>query len=103
MNDFTATTTATIDSAKAEAFSGEMLAVLNHGFLALLTSVGHRTRLFETMAALPPATSADIANVAGLHERYVREWLGGMVSLAASSNTRRRRKPTGSHRSMLPA
>jgi SAM-dependent methyltransferase len=57
-----------------------MVSVLNHGFLALLTSVGHRTRLFETMAALPPATSADVANAAGLHERYVREWLGGMVA-----------------------
>ena len=29
---------------------------------------------------LPGATSSEIASAAGLNERYVREWLGGMVS-----------------------
>jgi 2-polyprenyl-3-methyl-5-hydroxy-6-metoxy-1,4-benzoquinol methylase len=32
------------------------------------------------MAGLPPATSAQIAEAAGLNERYVREWLGGMTT-----------------------
>jgi SAM-dependent methyltransferase len=32
------------------------------------------------MAGLPPSTSAQIADAAGLNERYVREWLGGMVA-----------------------
>ena len=32
------------------------------------------------MAGLPPATSAQIADAAGLNERYVREWLGGMTT-----------------------
>lgn len=68
-----------VDSARAEAFAGRMLDVLNHGFLNLLISVGHQTRLFEVMTALPASTSAAIAEAAGLQERYVREWLGGMV------------------------
>lgn len=72
--------TVTLDPARAEAFSGRMVTVLNHAFLALLTSVGHQTRLFETMASLPPATSGQIAQAAGLQERYVREWLAGMVT-----------------------
>lgn len=77
----TTTTSATpIDAAKAEAFAGEMVGMLNHAFLALLTSVGHQTRLFEVMSALPPATSGRIAEAAGLQERYVREWLAGMVT-----------------------
>jgi len=76
----TTAVTGTIDVGKAEAFAAQVMGTLNHGFLALLTSVGHRTRLFETMAGLPPATSEDIANAAGLQERYVREWLGGMVA-----------------------
>lgn len=63
----------------APAFADRMLGVLNDGLLALLTSVGHRTALFDTMAGLPPSTSAEIAAAAGLDERYVREWLGGMV------------------------
>lgn len=68
------------DTARAEAFAGRMLAALNDGSLCLMTSIGHRTGLFDTMQELPPATSAEIAAAAGLHERYVREWLGAMVT-----------------------
>ena len=68
------------DSGKAEAFAGEFLAALNHGALCLMTSVGHRTGLFDTMSELPPSTADAIAQKAGLNERYVREWLGAMVT-----------------------
>jgi SAM-dependent methyltransferase len=69
-----------IDEAKAEAFGGRMLGMLNDAFLALLTSIGHQTGLFDVLADLPPSTSEQIAAAAGLNERYVREWLGGMVT-----------------------
>lgn len=69
-----------IDTAKAEAFAGRFLAALNHGALCLMTSIGHRTGLFDTMSTLPPSTSEEIAARAGLSERYVREWLGAMVA-----------------------
>jgi hypothetical protein len=46
---------------KAEVFAEKMVGLLNDGALALLTSIGHRTRLFDTMAILPPATSHQIA------------------------------------------
>lgn len=68
------------DKAAAEAFAERMLGVLNAGALCLMTSLGHRTRLFDTLAALPPSTSEAIARSAGLNERYVREWLGAMVT-----------------------
>jgi 2-polyprenyl-3-methyl-5-hydroxy-6-metoxy-1,4-benzoquinol methylase len=68
------------DAARAEAFAGHMLGVVNGGFLSLMVSIGHQTGLFDTMATCPPATSAAIATAAGLDERYVREWLGAMVS-----------------------
>ncbi|MCB0190926.1 MAG: methyltransferase domain-containing protein [Anaerolineae bacterium] len=64
---------------KAEAFAEKMVGVLNQGALALMTSIGHRTRLFDTMAELPPATSHQIAEATGLDERYVREWLHALV------------------------
>ncbi len=64
---------------KAEAFAEKMIGVLNDGALALMASIGHRTKLFDTMAILPPATSAQIAEATGLQERYVREWLNAMV------------------------
>jgi 2-polyprenyl-3-methyl-5-hydroxy-6-metoxy-1,4-benzoquinol methylase len=45
-----------------------------------MASIGHRTGLFDVLRQLPPATSEEIAAKAGLHERYVREWLGAMVT-----------------------
>ena len=61
-------------------FEDEMLDVMNKAALALLLSVGHRTKLFDTMAKLAPSTSQEIATAANLNERYVREWLGGLVT-----------------------
>lgn len=71
---------AEFDDAKAEAFAGQLLAALNHGSLCLMASIGHRTGLFDAMRGLPPATSAEIAQQANLDERYVREWLGALVT-----------------------
>ncbi len=68
------------DSQKAEAFAGRLLASLNAGGLCLMASIGHRTGLFDAMRDQPPMTSVEIASRAGLNERYVREWLGAMVT-----------------------
>jgi 2-polyprenyl-3-methyl-5-hydroxy-6-metoxy-1,4-benzoquinol methylase len=68
------------DQTKAEAFAGNVLTTLNHGALCLMVSIGHRTGLFDVMSKSPPATSTEIASRAGLDERYVREWLGAMVT-----------------------
>lgn len=65
---------------KSKAFSEKMLDMLNHGALSLMVSIGHRTGLFDTMNRLAPASSEQIAVSAGLNERYVREWLGAMVT-----------------------
>ena len=71
--------TETLDTSRAEAFGERMLGALNDAALILMCSIGHRTGLLDTMAQLPPSTSAKIANEAGLQERYVREWLAVMV------------------------
>jgi 2-polyprenyl-3-methyl-5-hydroxy-6-metoxy-1,4-benzoquinol methylase len=68
------------DAAKADAFAENLLATLNRGALCLMISVGHRTGLFDAMSGLPPSTSQEIADAAGLNERYVREWLGAMAT-----------------------
>lgn len=65
--------------ATTEQFAERMTASIDAASIAILTSIGHQTGLFDAMAGLPHATSAQIADAAGLHERYVREWLGGMV------------------------
>lgn len=69
-----------VDQAKAEAFVGRFLDVFNSGTLCLMISIRHQTRLFDVMARLPASTSQEIASAASLHERYVREWLGAMVT-----------------------
>lgn len=66
-------------SETTEEFSERMVAAIDGAALAILCSVGHQTGLFQTMAELAPSTSAEIADAAGLDERYVREWLGGMT------------------------
>ena len=68
------------DEARSEAFAGRMVDVLNGAAIALMTSIGHQVGLFDAMAGLTPTTSAGIAATAGLDERYVREWLGAMVT-----------------------
>ncbi len=66
---------------KANQFVEKLLTVLNNGALTLMLSIGHRTGLFDALGKLEiPATSAEIAAAAGLNERYVREWLGAMVT-----------------------
>jgi SAM-dependent methyltransferase len=69
-----------LNRADVEAFAGKMVGILNDAGLALMTSIGHRTGLFDTVASMPPSTSEQIAQAAGLNERYVREWLGAMVT-----------------------
>ncbi|MFE9858260.1 class I SAM-dependent methyltransferase [Streptomyces sp. NPDC005780] len=67
------------DAVKQEAFAGRMVQVVNDTCLGLMAGLGHQSGLFDRMAAMAPATSAEIARAAGLNERYVREWLGAMV------------------------
>jgi len=73
-------TNSTFDPKAAEAFTGRLLSAFNDGALCLMTSVGHRTGLFDAMSEQPPMTSAELASRAGLNERYVREWLGAMTT-----------------------
>jgi 2-polyprenyl-3-methyl-5-hydroxy-6-metoxy-1,4-benzoquinol methylase len=70
----------TINKEKADAFAQRMIQVLNHAGVAMMTSIGHRTGLFQVMNNLEPSPASAIAKAAGLIERYVKEWLGAMVT-----------------------
>jgi len=61
-------------------FESQMLDVVNKSALALMLSVGHRTKLLDVISAISPSTSLEIAKKSNLNERYVREWLGAMVT-----------------------
>ena len=64
----------------AESFENQMLDIMNKSAVALMISIGHRTKLFDVLASVSAATSVDIASKANLKERYVREWLGALVT-----------------------
>lgn len=69
-----------INQAKAEQFAEGLLSTMNHAALALMISIGHRSKLFDTMSEMDFATSEEIAQKSGLNERYVREWLNALVT-----------------------
>jgi 2-polyprenyl-3-methyl-5-hydroxy-6-metoxy-1,4-benzoquinol methylase len=85
------------DQAKAEGFAGKLLTALNNGALCLMVSIGHRTGLFDIMSQSPATRSEELAARAGLNERYVREWLGAMVTGSVVD------VDPASHRYSLPA
>jgi SAM-dependent methyltransferase len=62
------------------AFAQRVVGILNQGALALMLSIGHRAGLFDALHRLGAATSPELADEAGLVERYVREWLGAMTT-----------------------
>jgi 2-polyprenyl-3-methyl-5-hydroxy-6-metoxy-1,4-benzoquinol methylase len=47
--------------------------------LSFMVDIGHRTGLFDA-ATQGPATSQELADRTNLQERYVREWLGAVVT-----------------------
>ena len=71
--------TTDVDAARAEAFAGRTVQILNDAMLSLLLSVGHQTGLLDVMAEQGGVTSDELAQAAGLDERYVREWLAGLT------------------------
>lgn len=68
------------ESAQIEAFEDRLIHALNEAGMLMMTSVGHRTGLFNAMADMAGVTSTALAARTGLDERYVREWLGAMVA-----------------------
>lgn len=68
------------DNSRAEEFASKMFQFLNGGMLSLMISVGYKTGLFDTISRMKPSTSQEISQTAKLNERYVREWLGAMVT-----------------------
>lgn len=68
------------NNSKAEEFASKMFQFLNSGMLSLMISIGYKTGLFDIIAQLKPSTSQEISQASKLNERYIREWLGAMVT-----------------------
>jgi hypothetical protein len=81
-----------IQEKSIDEFGDQMMGMLNQGALSLMVSIGYRTGLFDALAELPAATLQEIAKHTGLNERYVKEWLGAIVSEGIVSYTPEDRK-----------
>jgi len=68
-----------VDQQRAKEFAGKLLGIYTGCALTKLIDVGHQTGLFDA-ASKAPSTSHELAERAGLNERYVREWLGAMTT-----------------------
>lgn len=60
-------------------FGLKLLDIYTGSILTQMIDVGYRTGLLEA-SSQGPATSAELSEQTGLHERYVREWLGAMTT-----------------------
>jgi len=62
-------------------FEQHLVEILNFGAVNLAMGIGYRSGAFEAMDAIGrPTTIAEIADKSGLDGRYLKEWLGVMVS-----------------------
>lgn len=63
----------------SETAADQLVRILNDGCLGLMLSLGHRTGLFDALGESPTTIEA-LSHRASLQQRYVREWLGAMVT-----------------------
>jgi 2-polyprenyl-3-methyl-5-hydroxy-6-metoxy-1,4-benzoquinol methylase len=62
-------------------FAKRINEILNHGALNLAMAIGYKNRIFDILEDLnKPVTVLEIASASGLHDRYLKEWLGIMVT-----------------------
>ncbi len=70
-----------MDQEKQEAFGSRLTDILNHGALNLALALGYQLKIFDVMADMEqPVSCSALARAAGLHPRYVKEWLGIMCT-----------------------
>jgi SAM-dependent methyltransferase len=73
-------TPGTVDQAAVESFMDRVMGDYAGANAFFMGSIGDRLGLFKDLAERGPATSAALAERTGMHERYLREWLGGMAA-----------------------
>jgi SAM-dependent methyltransferase len=67
-----------VDEERVGAFAEQLMGFYTGAMISCMIDLGQRTGLFDA-ALYGPATSSELAGRAGLHERYVREWLGAVT------------------------
>ncbi|MDP8977401.1 MAG: class I SAM-dependent methyltransferase [Actinomycetota bacterium] len=71
---------AVLDPEKVEAFAGQVATDIGTVLAGATMYIGHHTGLYATLAQHGPLTPDELADRAGAHPRYVREWLGAQAA-----------------------
>src|SRR5260221_823634 len=64
-----------LDDAKLHQFIGQMLSDLGGAASVALVHIGDALGLYKALCVKGPMTVAELATEAGVHQRYLREWL----------------------------
>ena len=72
--------TQALDQTKVEQFMGKTLGDAAGLFASVMAIVGDRLGLFAALADCGPASAAELAERAGVDQRYALEWLRGMYA-----------------------
>ena len=70
--------TSGLDETKLNTFASKVFEDLSGTYVSLLCAIGDRLNIFKDLSANGPATSEELANRAGINERYAREWLSAL-------------------------
>jgi 2-polyprenyl-3-methyl-5-hydroxy-6-metoxy-1,4-benzoquinol methylase len=73
-------TTDVLDPRKVDEVTDKAIGYLSGAGVSALVYLGDRLGLYRALRGSGPSTSAELAAKAGLHERWVREWLHGQAS-----------------------
>lgn len=73
-------TTDAVDPKKVEEIANKAVGYLSGAGVSALVFIGDRLGLYRALRESGPLTSAELAEKADLHERWVREWLHGQAS-----------------------
>lgn len=69
-----------LDWSKARDFLGQFTTDLSAAMLGAMNYIGERLGIFKALAGAGWVTSQELADRAGLNERYIREWLGAVTA-----------------------
>ena len=69
-----------VDLAKLEAFAGKVMGDIGGSMALLLAFLGDQTGVYRGLRDTGRCTCAKLADVAGVDERYLREWLSGQAA-----------------------
>jgi SAM-dependent methyltransferase len=69
-----------VNQGEVESFANQVLNDTRGWAVTIMAALGDVLGLFKNLAHDGPATSSELSARTGTNERYVREWLGGMLS-----------------------